>query len=208
MDENQINFTHRFCKQNEFSTIFFFTIFFFTIFFFLRFSGFNEKNLVVCVRQQKPLTKFEKMWNSPCIAIEDPFDLEHNLGAGLSRKSNHFYFNCNFKKCNKIKLSIIFLSFKFEFYWMFTNKFYTLHLLSTLSTHDYCNTYVAFTFYIILSFTLLIDLIYSISNSWQSIINCCTFWFQWTCTSRKHSWKAGITSELRCPCTWASWSWR
>ena len=50
-------------------------------------TGFNDKNLVVCVRQLKPLTKFEKMWNSPCIAIEDPFDLEHNLGAGLSRKS-------------------------------------------------------------------------------------------------------------------------
>jgi terminal uridylyltransferase len=42
----------------------------------------------VSVRQLKPLTKFEKMWNSPCIAIEDPFDLDHNLGAGLSRKSN------------------------------------------------------------------------------------------------------------------------
>ncbi len=50
-------------------------------------QGFNDKNLVVCVRQLKPLTKFEKMWNSPCIAIEDPFDLDHNLGAGLSRKS-------------------------------------------------------------------------------------------------------------------------
>ena len=50
-------------------------------------EGFNDKNLVVCVRQLKPLTKFEKMWNSPCIAIEDPFDLDHNLGAGLSRKS-------------------------------------------------------------------------------------------------------------------------
>ena len=52
-------------------------------------QGFNDKNLVVCVRQLKPLTKFEKMWNSPCIAIEDPFDLDHNLGAGLSRKSKN-----------------------------------------------------------------------------------------------------------------------
>jgi hypothetical protein len=31
--------------------------------------------------------QFEKMWNSPCIAIEDPFELNHNLGAGISRKS-------------------------------------------------------------------------------------------------------------------------
>jgi terminal uridylyltransferase len=44
---------------------------------------------VVSVRQLKPLTKFEKMWNSFTIAIEDPFDLDHNLGAGLSRKSEY-----------------------------------------------------------------------------------------------------------------------
>ncbi|XP_059090184.1 terminal uridylyltransferase 7-like [Tigriopus californicus] len=49
---------------------------------------FNDKELVVCTRQKAPLTKFEKMWNSGCIAIEDPFDHSHNLGAGLSRKMN------------------------------------------------------------------------------------------------------------------------
>ena len=48
---------------------------------------FDDKNEVVCIRQSRPLSKFEKMWNSPCIAIEDPFDLSHNLGAGISRKS-------------------------------------------------------------------------------------------------------------------------
>ncbi len=48
---------------------------------------FDDKNLVVCTRQLQPLSKFEKMWNSPCIAIEDPFELSHNLGAGISRKS-------------------------------------------------------------------------------------------------------------------------
>ena len=50
---------------------------------------FDDKNEVVCLRQIKPLSKFEKMWNSPCIAIEDPFDLSHNLGAGISRKSKY-----------------------------------------------------------------------------------------------------------------------
>jgi terminal uridylyltransferase len=56
---------------------------------FLRFycQDFDERNLVVCIRQRPHLTKFEKMWNSHCIAIEDPFDLSHNLGAGISRKS-------------------------------------------------------------------------------------------------------------------------
>ena len=50
-------------------------------------ADFNDKNLVVSCSQLRPLTKFEKMWNNQCIAIEDPFDLSHNLGAGLSRKS-------------------------------------------------------------------------------------------------------------------------
>jgi len=52
---------------------------------------FDDRNLVVCTRMRRKLTKFEKMWNSPCIAIEDPFELSHNLGAGISRKSM-FYF--------------------------------------------------------------------------------------------------------------------
>ena len=47
----------------------------------------DDKKLVVSIRQSRPLTKFEKMWISPCIAIEDPFELSHNLGAGISRKS-------------------------------------------------------------------------------------------------------------------------
>ena len=46
----------------------------------------DDRVMVVAVRQREPLTKFEKMWNSRCIAIEDPFELSHNLGTGLSRK--------------------------------------------------------------------------------------------------------------------------
>lgn len=48
---------------------------------------FNWKEHVVTIRQDAPLTRLQKLWNSRCIAIEDPFDLSHNLGAGLSRKS-------------------------------------------------------------------------------------------------------------------------
>jgi terminal uridylyltransferase len=51
-------------------------------------SSFSEKTQVISVRQKSPVIKFEKMWTSKCFAIEDPFDLNHNLGAGLSRKSN------------------------------------------------------------------------------------------------------------------------
>ena len=47
----------------------------------------DDKRLVVSIKQEQNLTKFEKMWISPCIAIEDPFELSHNLGAGISRKS-------------------------------------------------------------------------------------------------------------------------
>ena len=46
---------------------------------------FNER--VVCIRRLAPLSKFEKLWNGCGIAIEDPFNLSHNLGSGLSRKS-------------------------------------------------------------------------------------------------------------------------
>ena len=48
---------------------------------------FDDIRQVICTRMSRPLSKFEKMWNSPCIAIEDPFDLSHNLGAGISRRS-------------------------------------------------------------------------------------------------------------------------
>ena len=53
-------------------------------------GDFDDARLVVSIRMSRHLSKFEKMWNSPCIAIEDPFDLNHNLGAGISRKSKCF----------------------------------------------------------------------------------------------------------------------
>ncbi|KAH3697170.1 hypothetical protein DPMN_084659, partial [Dreissena polymorpha] len=51
---------------------------------------FNFDDQVVTIRQFERLTKFEKLWNGKCLAIEDPFDLNHNLGGGLSRKMNHY----------------------------------------------------------------------------------------------------------------------
>ncbi|KAH9365149.1 hypothetical protein HPB48_002327 [Haemaphysalis longicornis] len=48
---------------------------------------FNFKKHVVCIRQKAPLTKLQKMWNSRCIAIEDPFDLHQNLGIGVSQRA-------------------------------------------------------------------------------------------------------------------------
>jgi len=45
----------------------------------------DDRRLVVSIRQSRPLTKFEKMWNSPCIAIEvrhrpDPYS-QHSPGS-------------------------------------------------------------------------------------------------------------------------------
>ncbi|CAH1773302.1 unnamed protein product [Owenia fusiformis] len=59
---------------------------------FLRFytEVFNFKDYVISIRSIKPLSCLEKLWNGKCIAIEDPFDLNHNLGAGVSRKMNTF----------------------------------------------------------------------------------------------------------------------
>ena len=50
---------------------------------------FNEH--VICIRRLAPLTKFEKLWNRFGIAIEDPFNLQHNLGTGVSRKSENLF---------------------------------------------------------------------------------------------------------------------
>ncbi|NXX76519.1 TUT7 uridylyltransferase, partial [Urocolius indicus] len=48
---------------------------------------FDFKEHVICIRRKNLLTTFKKQWTSKYIVIEDPFDLNHNLGAGLSRKS-------------------------------------------------------------------------------------------------------------------------
>ncbi|XP_029017640.1 terminal uridylyltransferase 7 [Betta splendens] len=51
---------------------------------------FDFREHVVCIRQLARLTTFNKQWTSKYIVIEDPFDLNHNLGAGLSRKMTNF----------------------------------------------------------------------------------------------------------------------
>lgn len=53
-------------------------------------EDFDFREHVVCIRQYDRLTTFNKQWTSKYIAIEDPFDLNHNLGAGLSRKMINF----------------------------------------------------------------------------------------------------------------------
>uniref|UniRef100_A0A3B3VAE7 CCHC-type domain-containing protein n=1 Tax=Poecilia latipinna TaxID=48699 RepID=A0A3B3VAE7_9TELE len=53
-------------------------------------EDFDFREHVVCIRQHTRLTTFNKQWTSKYIVIEDPFDLNHNLGAGLSRRMTNF----------------------------------------------------------------------------------------------------------------------
>uniref|UniRef100_A0A3P8VCS6 CCHC-type domain-containing protein n=1 Tax=Cynoglossus semilaevis TaxID=244447 RepID=A0A3P8VCS6_CYNSE len=53
-------------------------------------EDFDFREHVICIRQRARLTTFNKQWTSKYIVIEDPFDLNHNLGAGLSRKMTNF----------------------------------------------------------------------------------------------------------------------
>uniref|UniRef100_A0A8K9UVJ5 CCHC-type domain-containing protein n=1 Tax=Oncorhynchus mykiss TaxID=8022 RepID=A0A8K9UVJ5_ONCMY len=51
---------------------------------------FDFREYVISIRQSAALTTFNKQWTSKYIVIEDPFDLNHNLGAGLSRRMTNF----------------------------------------------------------------------------------------------------------------------
>ncbi|XP_008935477.1 PREDICTED: terminal uridylyltransferase 7, partial [Merops nubicus] len=51
---------------------------------------FDFKEHVICIRRKNLLTTFKKQWTAKYIVIEDPFDLNHNLGSGLSRKMTNF----------------------------------------------------------------------------------------------------------------------
>uniref|UniRef100_A0A1I8GYL1 RNA uridylyltransferase n=3 Tax=Macrostomum lignano TaxID=282301 RepID=A0A1I8GYL1_9PLAT len=50
---------------------------------------FDWATSVVTIRQSRPLPRQEKLWTTP-LAIEDPFDLSHNLASGMTKKMAWF----------------------------------------------------------------------------------------------------------------------
>ncbi|MFH4975345.1 hypothetical protein AB6A40_002054 [Gnathostoma spinigerum] len=48
---------------------------------------FDFETEVIQIRRREPLNKLDKGWQSRPIAIEDPFDLNHNLSSGVHKKT-------------------------------------------------------------------------------------------------------------------------
>uniref|UniRef100_A0A1I8J8X7 RNA uridylyltransferase n=1 Tax=Macrostomum lignano TaxID=282301 RepID=A0A1I8J8X7_9PLAT len=50
---------------------------------------FDWRSRVVTIRRSGPLLRLEKLWSTP-LAIEDPFELSHNLASGMTKKMAWF----------------------------------------------------------------------------------------------------------------------
>jgi terminal uridylyltransferase len=64
---------------------------------FLRYytEKFDWEQHVVCIRKSDaPLSRKDKNWNKHRLAIEDPFELSHNLAAGVSHKMGLYILKC------------------------------------------------------------------------------------------------------------------
>ncbi|VDL84576.1 unnamed protein product [Nippostrongylus brasiliensis] len=73
------------------------------------YARFDFGTQVVQMRRKKPLLKTEKEWNRS-LCIEDPFDLRHNLGAGITKKSTCRFIQLNdFEKFNNFILVFVFI---------------------------------------------------------------------------------------------------
>lgn len=70
---------------------------------FLRYytETFDWNNNVVSIRSTAPLTRKAKNWTKHKLAIEDPFELSHNLAAGVSHKTGHYILTC-FAKARRL----------------------------------------------------------------------------------------------------------
>ncbi|GFX61180.1 terminal uridylyltransferase 4 [Trichonephila clavipes] len=86
---------------------------------------FDWKEYVISIRQKKLLTRFKKLWSTNQLAIEDPFDLNHNLGAGLSRKMNAYILKAFIKARERFGIPKVFENPREgdEVYYLFNRNF-------------------------------------------------------------------------------------
>lgn len=57
---------------------------------------FDFESMVVQIRMSEPVNKLQKRWLWRPMAIEDPFDLDHNLSNGVHWDSM-FFFNFSYR---------------------------------------------------------------------------------------------------------------
>ena len=74
---------------------------------FLRYytEKFNWDDDVVCIKSNEQLTRRSKNWTKHRLAIEDPFELSHNLAAGVSQKSK-FILNLLAEMCDNSQICL------------------------------------------------------------------------------------------------------
>jgi hypothetical protein len=75
-------------------------------------TEFNWNFNVVTIKQKEPLSKFDKWWMGKPMCIEDPFNLDHNLGGGISNRMRMYIldrfmdalnYHCRDRKWNNIR---------------------------------------------------------------------------------------------------------
>jgi hypothetical protein len=57
-------------------------------------EDFDLERHVVCVRRPGPLSKDSKGWAGKAMAVEDPFELDHNLTKGVTKRALRFILEC------------------------------------------------------------------------------------------------------------------
>uniref|UniRef100_A0A0K2SYH5 C2H2-type domain-containing protein n=1 Tax=Lepeophtheirus salmonis TaxID=72036 RepID=A0A0K2SYH5_LEPSM len=80
---------------------------------------FDDDNIVVSIRTHRSVKKLDKMWNTDCLAVEDPFEVNRNLGGRLTRRMHLFIKKCFIKGYERFATPM-----SKRFYFMDPNKYF------------------------------------------------------------------------------------